>query len=141
MLTHLKLALLISAPLVAGAATYAVAGGHGSTRADRIQKFDHDASGTLDDAERAEMKAAFRAKRAERRAARLARFDADRDGTLDDAERAAMRETKLAERFAALDANGDGAISFDELKAGSGKRGFHRHGRGHGAAGDAGMKP
>src|SRR5215510_1871092 len=68
MLTKLKLALLISAPLVAGATTYAFARGDasGAAKQERIQKFDQNGDGTLDDAERAQMKAAFAARRAER---------------------------------------------------------------------------
>ena len=66
MLNKLKLSLLVAAPLVAGATTYAVAQGDAPTRKDMIQKFDKNGDGTLDAAERAERKAAFEAKRAER---------------------------------------------------------------------------
>ena len=141
MLTKLKLALFVSAPLVAGATTYAVAGGHSADHEAMKQKFDQNADGQLDDAERAQMKAAFEARRAERRAAMLAKFDRNHDGTLDDAERAAMRDAKLAERFARLDANGDGKISLDEFKAGAAKGGFHHGRHGHGRSRGAGMTP
>src|SRR5262245_8371179 len=100
MLTKLTLALLIAAPL-AGAATYAVAdGGSGSpARAELLQKFDKNGDGKLDDAERAAMKAAFAARRAEQKKEMLTKYDTNKDGVLDDAERAAMRDTKLTERF------------------------------------------
>jgi hypothetical protein len=132
MLTKLKLALMISAPLVAGAATYAIAGGGGAHKAEMLQKFDKNGDGKLDDAERAEMKTAFAAKRAEHKKEMLATFDANKDGQLDDTERAAMRDAKLTERFKAMDANADGKLSIDEFKAGA-PRGFGHHGRrGHG---------
>jgi uncharacterized protein HemX len=147
MLTKLKLALFITAPLVAGATTYSFAQG-GAAKQERIQKFDQNGDGTLDDAERAQMKAAFAAHRAEHHKQMLARFDANGDGTLDDAERAQMkaafaaeRDRKLAERFQAMDKNGDGQLSLDEFKAGA-RAAHHRHGRrGPGFRHRAGAKP
>lgn len=138
MLTKHKLALLIAAPLVAGATPYALAQGDAPTRNDVIQTFDKNGDGRLDDAERAERKAAFEAKRAERHKQRLATYDTNLDGTLDGAERKAMRDGKLAQRFQAMDRNGDGTLTLDEFKAGAGARGgFRRHGHGrtHGAGG------
>jgi Ca2+-binding EF-hand superfamily protein len=139
MLTKLKLALFIAAPLVAGATTYAFAQG-GDARPEKIQKFDQNGDGVLDDAERAQRKAAFVAKRAERHKQMLAKFDANGNGVLDDAERAQMkaafaaeRDTRLAERFTAMDKDGDGKLSLDEFKAGT-QAGMHRHGR-HGKHG------
>jgi Ca2+-binding EF-hand superfamily protein len=132
MLTKLKLALMISAPLVAGATTYAVAKGGGPDKAELLQKFDKNSDGALDDAERGDMKAAFAAKRAEHHKEMLAKFDANKDGKLDDAERTAMRDAKLTERFKAMDANADGKLTLDEFKTGA-PRGFGHHGRrGHG---------
>jgi hypothetical protein len=146
MLTKLKLALLISAPLVAGATTYAMAG-DGPAHDAVIQKFDKNADGKLDDAERADLRAAFKARRAEHRQAMLSRFDKNADGKLDDAERATMRDALVTERFQAMDKNGDGVVSLDEFKATAGKAGLHRHGRHRhgkhraaGATGNAGMK-
>ena len=134
MLTKLKLALLIAAPLVAGATTYAVAQGDGPNRKELIQKFDQNGDGKLDDAERAQMKAAFEAKRAEHHKEMLAKFDTNKDGKLDAAERKVMRDERLTQRFQAMDKDGDGKLTLDEFKAGAGaKQGFHRHGRhGHG---------
>ena len=136
MLTKFKLALLIASPLVAGAATYAAAQGDHAP-ADVIKKFDANGDGKLDDAERAQKHAAFEAKRAERHKQALATYDANKDGKLDDAERKAMHEARLAEKFTALDKNGDGKLSLDEFKAGA-EHGRHgRHGRFH----NRGMKP
>jgi hypothetical protein len=143
MLTKLKLALMISAPLVAGATTYAIAGG-GHNKAELLQKFDKNGDGKLDDAERAEMKSARAAKRAERHTEMLAKFDANKDGKLDDAERTAMRDAKLTERFKAMDANADGKLTLDEFKAGAPKGFGHHarrgHGWGHGAMPSKGVK-
>lgn len=127
MLTKLKLALAIAAPLAAGATTYAVAQGP-DHKAEMIQKFDANGDGQLDDAERGQMKAAFDQKRAEKRAERLAKYDTNKDGQLDKAERIAMRDDLATAKFQKLDKNGDGQLSLDEYKAGA-KLGHHRHGR------------
>jgi EF hand domain-containing protein len=128
MMTKLKLAMLISAPLIAGAATYAAAQGSAPSRETLIQKFDKNGDGVLDDAERADMKAAFAAKRAAHRQAMLDKYDTDKDGKLEPAERATMRNDLLTTRFQKMDANGDGVVSLDEFKAGAAMPG-HRHGR------------
>lgn len=130
MLTKLKLALAIAAPLVAGG-TYAVAQNAQDAqgkKAEMIQKFDTNGDGKLDDAERAQMKAAFEQKRAERKAARLAKYDTNKDGVLDANERIAMRDDRATARFQKLDTNKDGQLSLAEFKAGA-ERGHHRHGR------------
>jgi EF-hand domain pair len=141
MLTKLKIALLIAAPLVAGATSFAVAQGNDAPNQPMIEKFDLNHDGKLDDAERAQMKAAFQAKRAERKTEMLARFDLNKDGTLDDRERQAMRDAKLADRFKAMDTNGDGKLSIDEFKAGAAKGGFHHGRHGHGRTRGTSMKP
>jgi EF hand len=132
MLTKLKLALLIAAPL-AGAATYAGAKDHAPPQK-LVEKFDANGDAKLDDAERATMKEARQARRLERIQQALATFDVDQNGKLDPTERAAMRDARLTERFAAMDKDGDGALTLAEFKAAApAHRGMHRHGRrGHG---------
>jgi hypothetical protein len=129
MLTKLKLALFIAAPLVAGATTYAVAHGNDADRAALIQKFDTNGDGVLDDSERAAMKAAFEAKRAQRHQEALAKYDTNKNGVLDPAERQVMRNDLLTTRFQTMDKNGDGMLSLDEFKAGARGPGLHRHAR------------
>ena len=128
MLTKLKLALLIAAPLVAGASTYAAAQATAPaapTAAPTAPAHPLDAS------------------RAERHKAALATYDTNKDGKLDDAERSAMRDAKLAARFTAMDADHDGTLSLAEFKAGEHERGgSHRHARHHrGQAHGARTKP
>jgi Ca2+-binding EF-hand superfamily protein len=50
------------------------------------EKFDLDKDGQLDDAERAQMKAAFQAKRAERLEKKFAELDTNNDGVLSKTE-------------------------------------------------------
>jgi hypothetical protein len=135
MLNKLKLALLISAPLVAGATTYALAQGNGPgpDRQTLIEKFDTNGDGVLDASERADMKAALAAKRAAHRQAMLDKFDTNKDGQLDAGERAAMRDARMTERFQTMDKNGDGVLSLNEFKSGAAEAG-HRHAR-HGKHG------
>ena len=59
-----------------------------------------------------------------KRPAMLSKFDANKDGKLDATERAAMQK----EKFAKLDTNHDGVLSFDEAKPL-----FKHHGNGRGA--------
>lgn len=106
MLTKIKLALAVAAPLVIGAATYAMAD-----------------SGS---AAPAAAPMSTTSPREAHHQAMLAKYDTNRDGKLDANERAVMRDDKLTARFGKLDANHDGAITLDEFKANA-KLG-HRHG-------------
>jgi hypothetical protein len=123
MIQHtLRMIIATSAVLVGGLGGVALADGnpaHGAgRRAELMKQFDTNRDGTLDDAEREQLRIAFDAKRAEGRAQRLARFDTDRDGTLSPAERATMLEQHAAERSGA-----------DERKRDRGTaRGAHRGG-------------
>ena len=69
------------------------------------------------------------AKRAEKRAAMIAQHDTNGDGQLDDAERNAMFDARAKEHFTKADANGDGALTFEEFKA---ARQMFKHHRRHG---------
>jgi EF-hand domain pair len=105
MLTKLKLALVASAALVAGATTFAVADAGGSGNAD------------------------IAAKRGEWKQKMLEKYDINNDGKLDPSERAAMRHDRMVESFKKLDTNGDGVVSFSEFEAGAKLgmgRGMHR---------------
>ena len=104
MLTKLKLALFIAAPLVAGTTTYAVAQGDGPAHKEMVQKFDKNGDGTLDKAERKAMRDA-------KLTERFQAMDKNGDGKL------------TIDEFKA----GAGA------KGGFHRHGRHGHGRTHGA--------
>jgi Ca2+-binding EF-hand superfamily protein len=125
MLTKMKLALAIAAPLVAGAATYAAA----------------------DSGSAAPTAAATQSQREAHHQAMLAKYDTNHDGKLDANERAVMRDDKLTARFQKLDTNHDGMVTLDEFKANAklGHHGRHMHHRmrdtavpGSGSAGGSG---
>ena len=133
MMTKIKLALVASISLLAGAAGIAAAhggadAGGGTHKAEILTKYDANGDGKLDDAEKAKMKADFQAKRAARKADMLAKFDANKDGKLEPAERQAMKAEMSAKRFAKLDTNGDGVLSKDEFAAGAQMHGHGGHG-------------
>ena len=127
MLKKWKLVLATSAVLVGGTVGLAAAKGHRGDRQAMKEKFDLNKDGTLDDAERAQMKQAFGAMRAQKKAEMLQKHDANKNGVIDPAERQAMQAARAEQRFAKLDQNGDGVISRAEFAAG-----HARHGRGHG---------
>lgn len=99
-------------------------------------KFDLNGDGTVDAAEKAQLKADFKAKRAERKQQMLLKYDANRNGTLDANERTAMHDDRATAMFQKLDTDGNGSISLAEFKAGKqhGKKFGKRHGRGMGGA-------
>lgn len=121
----LKLVIVTAALAVGGISGVALARGHHDGKA-MVEKFDANKDGKLDDAEKAQLKAAFAAKKAEK----LARFDANKDGQLDETERQVMHEERVAKRFAMLDTNKDGAITLEEMKAAKPHGGMRGH-RGH----------
>jgi hypothetical protein len=130
MTKKLKLLIASTALAVGGLSGFAFAKGHMGPRKAMIEKFDINKDGELDDAEKAKLREAKHAMFAQKKAEKLAKFDANKDGTLDGAERTAMHDARVAARFAKLDANGDGAITLDEMKAAKphGKRGGHQRG-------------
>ena len=127
MFTKMKIALALCATLAGGVAMAdGFRGGGAGGRAEILQKFDTNKDGQLDASEKAAMKQAWEAKRAERKAEMLAKFDTNKNGTIDESEKAAMKqafEAKRAERtaevFKKLDADGDGQLSLTEFQAGS----------------------
>jgi Ca2+-binding EF-hand superfamily protein len=123
-------ALAVLVASIDGSAGVALAQDNGAPegpRARMLEKYDVNKDGKLDASERAAMRADFKAKHQERRAEMLARFDTNKDGKLDDGERKVMRDTLSAERYKALDTNGDGVVSLQEFQAG-----FGHFGHGHG---------
>jgi Ca2+-binding EF-hand superfamily protein len=132
MLTKLKVALALTAGLLGVGATVAAAqGSGGGDRGAIMKKYDTNGDGVLSDAEKAQMRADFQAKRAAMKQKMLQKYDLNHDGKLDAAERKLMREDQLEARFKKLDKNGDGMVSFEEFKAGNMARhgGHHRHHR------------
>lgn len=147
-LSRLALVLSLGIPALALAAPGAVGQGQGGVmrKAKLLERFDTNKDGQLDESERAAMKKAFEAKRAERHQEMLAKYDLDKDGKLSESERAAARQDRLVERFKAIDTNGDGSISLQEFEAAphpmmKGKFGHHRGGHRGGGWGGQGMGP
>lgn len=127
-----KIKLVLVAALVTIGGIAGIAAAEGPRHHDKgalKAKFDLNKDGTLDATERASMKAAFGAKRAERKAAMVAKFDTNRNGAIDPAEKQVMHDTRAAARFSKLDTNRDGQLSLAEFKAGKGKHDGKRHGR------------
>ena len=141
MLTKMKIAIVLVGSLITGVAAAQGIQGHG--RGQMIEKFDTNKDGKLDATEKAAMKTAFQAKRAEMKKEMLTKFDANKDGKLDDGERAVARDTRMNETFKKLDTDGNGQISLTEFKAGKlahqGRHGGGMHHRGHGVGKGRGM--
>ena len=142
MLTKMKIAIVLVGSLIAGGAGAQGLRHGGGVRAQVIQKYDTNKDGTLDDQEKATMKADFEAKRTEMKKELLAKYDTNKDGKLDDGERKVARNAKMAEMFKKLDTDGNGQLSLGEFQAAKiGKLANHAHfgrsartgrGRGHG---------
>jgi hypothetical protein len=125
MFTKLKLALALTATLAAGAAGFAAA----NTGAPA------DATGAnvtqVDPAQRAQMRAEWKAKREARREKMLAKYDLNKDGKLEPNERKLMLEDRAEKRFDKLDVNHTGTITKQQFVDGFVKTGMrHRHHRG-----------
>ncbi len=71
---------------------------------ERMQQFDQDGDGQLNDEERQALRAAHKAKV-------LENHDADGDGELNEAERQAFREARRAKLIDRFDADGDGELN------------------------------
>ncbi len=117
-MTKIKIAFVLCASLIAGAAVAA-------------PKWDANGDGTVSTEEKAQHRAEMKAKRMEMRQQMLQKFDANRNGTLDDAERTAMRDELATAAFKRLDKDGNGYVTLDEFKQAKGKRFFKGHRGGH----------
>ncbi|MEO6950199.1 MAG: hypothetical protein ABI321_00195 [Polyangia bacterium] len=95
-------------------------------RSKMLARYDQNGNGTLDDGERAKMRADFQEKRQEKRQEKLARFDVNKDGVLDPSEKAAMRTERAEHVLARLDVNKDGVLSIDEVKCSPLARNFEK---------------
>jgi hypothetical protein len=131
MLTKMKIALaLCGSLLVGGVGVAAAQGWNGGDKAAKLQKYDANGDGKLDDGERAKMHADMKAKREAMKADMLAKYDINKDGKLDKTERAVMINDKAEAAFKKADTNGDGQISLTEFKQFRQAEHGMRHGRG-----------
>ena len=96
----------------------------GKRHPELMQKYDANKNGQLEDGEREAMREELKKLREEK----VAKYDTNKDGKLDETERKAVRDQMAAERFKALDTNGNGSLSLEEFKAGAAEREGH-HGR------------
>jgi Ca2+-binding EF-hand superfamily protein len=89
---------------------------HGGGHRGMWKKFDKDGDGTLSDAEKADMKAAWAVRKKEM----IAKFDEDGDGQISAEEKANARKSRGNEMrkkmFGALDTSGDGKLSTAEIQ-------------------------
>jgi Ca2+-binding EF-hand superfamily protein len=97
------------------------AGRHGGGHGGMWKQFDKDSDGTLSDAERADMKAAWAVRRDARKKEMLAKYDEDGNGEISAEEKAnarKARETAMrTQMFGVLDTSGDGKLSPAEIQA------------------------
>jgi Ca2+-binding EF-hand superfamily protein len=123
-MNKMKLALVLCGCLISGVAAAS-------------PKWDANSDGTVDAQEKTLRHDAMKAKRAEMKAKRielkaktLAKFDVNKDGKLDKNERIVMKEQRATAAFKRLDTDGNGSLSFAELKQGKRFAGHHRARRG-----------
>ncbi len=110
MMKKTKLALALCGLLVGGVAA-----------ADSVQ-----GSGSVPTAAQ---KQAWKQKREQKKAELLQKYDTNHDGKLDANERKVMIDDRATEAFKQMDANGDGVVTLDELKAFKEKQAIERQGR------------
>jgi hypothetical protein len=108
MISKLKLVVATAVLAVGGLSGFALANGHMGGRKALVEKFDANKDGKLDDAEKAKLVEA----------------------------RKAMREERIAERFAEMDANKDGSVTLEEMKAAKHDNKMHGRHRRHGGPRD-----
>ena len=110
MLKHWKLALVAASLLFVGRGV-ALARPSGSDQGQDPAPTHHQRDGQ-NAGKRGDVKRGKDGKRGEKRAAMLGKYDTNKDGKLDATEKEAMQKDK----FARLDKNHDGVLSFDEAK-------------------------
>ena len=120
-----KVLIICLAASVAGAGAALAAkeeGGEEGKRGDRkgrplpkhvIEKYDTDKDGTLSEAEKAEMRKAWEARRAEF----MKKYDTDGDGKLSEKEREAAREARKKAMLEKYDTDKNGELSEEEKEA------------------------
>jgi hypothetical protein len=86
-------------------------------------------------------KAGDRGRHLGHRGERIAQMDADKDGKITFEEFKAFMESKMQERFKALDTNGDGVLTKDDRRQGAGEGRGQGKRRGHGKPAGAGETP
>ena len=82
-----------------------------------MAKFDTNGDGVLEPNERAAMREAMQAKRAEKKKEILAKYDLNHDGVLEPNERKLMIDDRAAKQFEKMDVNKDGVVSLAEFQA------------------------
>jgi hypothetical protein len=101
-----------------------------------LKQFDKDGDGKLSEDERAAMRTAGEARKAEFEKKMLEKFDTDKDGKLSDEEKAAAKAAREKEMLEKFDTDKDGKLSDEEKKAAREAGGF-----GPGPGGPGGKRP